>query len=272
MVLFTDHYEEIKSISTRYGLAILKNASIAHIDNFGVLENAKYHYVFDDVNSMSYSKVTNGRDYIASKQQMNYLLLALETKCPFEVIQALLNEISDMQQPFNNNDEKKQSFIEFVIERLVGAMSNRFQQLDPHHVRLDSAFLLQKLSEDMDCQRLWSILKLFVKKAAVENDLITAIIAMNLSEDASIQLLQLYVSVYPQLVREKSGALLPIHEAILSGKSWSFLEIIVSEYPECLLEKGQQDLYPCLLAATSSDSSLDIVFQLLVANPSWLVV
>lgn len=254
----------------------LKNASVAHISNFGVFENAKYHYVLDDLNSMSYSKDTDGSDCIANKQQMNYLLLALETKCSVEVIQALLNDVSDMQQPFNNNIqatyENKPSFLDFVIERLVGAMRNRLQQLDPYHVRPDSALLLKELSEDMECQRLWSILKLFVKKAAAENGLIMAIIAVKLTEDDSILLLQLYVSVYPQLVREKSGALLPIHQAILSGKSWSFLEIILSEYPECLLEKSQQDLYPCLLAATCSESSLDIVFQLLLANASWLAL
>lgn len=263
----------------------VKEAAIAYANNK------------DDKNNNDNNNTIIDNDDDDHNEQQKYLLLALKTKCSVDVIQTLLSTCASSFQrdvhPENGTTisqaqkKTKKSFLELVIERLIGAMNNRLNKYSGdfhHHVLLSDAFL-QGLVEDMEGQRLWSIMQLVVRQAAAADDnrfegMVHAITAMHtsvLSDRNSKFLLKLSVWAYPQEVRQRShDGKLPIHQAILSGKSLDMIQMILAAYPECALEKAQQEqdnhLYPCLLAATCTNSSLDVVYKFLLANSSLLAL
>ena len=88
----------------------------------------------------------------------------------------------------------------------------------------------------------------------------------------SHDILKLLLAWYPQATRIRTPqGKLPLHEAIIHGKSWAFLNHLLENWPESLTEK-YEGLLPFQLAESTRSSCVDNTFELLKAAPHLLSV
>ena len=113
--------------------------------------------------------------------------------------------------------------------------------------------------------------KYFLREGVNQERLFTRCLPEDRAKDNPVSIL-VNAAPHAAKVTNDHGSL-PLHLAVLGGKGFrDGLRSLISVFPVALsIADGEHQLFPFALAAVHNANTLDVVYELLLANPSVLI-